>query len=578
MRVLCVDPSGLLGDLPSPVLYPEYGESFLHVSGLGKTHSDSIREFLHEGQTEEVREVWLLFPPRLEQGQGWDDTCANSLLEYMSEHVEIPVFGIQISWLQPGYDSGQFLDESRKSDELSWFADKKMRTVWLGLVRGDNEELMSADRTKDELLITLALRSWLDRDQLQCSLREQHYRMLIRFEEGKVSETQELLRNKWGMVYAQLGERLLSLQTAHCKGKEYTVEKFSCEPFPSPTHRTQSLYCKFKRHMCIGWFYYDEDREAVKSWVDKLYSELKKAVTDAWNKAENKFREELQRLHDESSQGDAHIKLNPWDAELEYKNELDEILSLSNDTSLRGALIEDIADKQRMVSVVLFEAIRSRPSLMMFMTMVVLVSLGLLGIVFFREFLSMPAATTYQVLPEVWLIGIVIMIILASVWGIWRSQIPVRNGAMEAVKNVDLLWDEARKQHTGYCDVFGLSIRRVVALRNLEIARGEIADRNFEIEQIKYHMNRLAEYCEAFGGDIITVNHSSNHGVDFHPSLPEAENPTYSWSFAGTVVEIIGLINMSSDQCIFTNNRLAGIKEVTFRDVAPYGRSVASSG
>lgn len=585
MRVLCVDPRGVLGSLPSPVLYPEYGDGFLHAPGLDGDHAISVTEFLHGGRPDEKREVWLLWQSGLERYE--IESLATSLHERMAEHMAVAVHGIQITWVKQGAESGQFFDPDRKNQELSWFADKgsqctadgRWRTLLLGLQPGERS-------TDDELLITLALRAWLDREQLDCPWREPHYRALIHYAKSGASNsrsgTLNLLREDWQKVFGQLDLRRKSLQTAHCNRKMYGEPTVSWAAFPEAPKGDRSPYCSFSRRFsggslkkCIGWFFDPDDREVVKRWIEHLYGKLKDAVHSVWQAADDEYHDELRRLHDGPSKGAEGEKLNPWQAVQKYEKALRENASLPDDQTSPEALVAEIADKQRLHTVQLFEAIRCRPSRTMFLTTVSLATLGLLAAVFFRDLPSVSAAI-HQLPSEAWPLGLVMMVLLAAAWGIWQAQAPFRNGVTEAVAMFDSSWDAARERHSSYCSALAMAIRRVVALRNLEIAREERAERELELGQIAYHMNRLAEYFRAYGGGDMIANLADVSMADFNPSLPEARNPAYWWNRAGTQVPIEGLPNQHTDQCVFANSRLAGIERIEIHAVAPVGRRTAS--
>jgi hypothetical protein len=280
MRVLCLDPSGVLGRLPSPVLYPEYGDRFLHVPGLDGDHAIAVTEFLHGGRPAENREVWVLWRSRVDRYE--IEHLATSLIEQMAEHATIAVYGIQVDWVKAGAETGQFFDRDLEIHELSAFADKgsksKFKSRWHTVLLG----LLGDGSTDEELLIALGLRAWLDREQLACLWREQHYRVMIRYTDSGASNslagTLRTLREDWQKVFGQLDLRRKSLQTASCDRKMYGEPSVSWAAFPGRPRGDRSPYCSFRRgfsagrqKFCIGWFFDPDDREAVKRWIERLY-------------------------------------------------------------------------------------------------------------------------------------------------------------------------------------------------------------------------------------------------------------------------------------------------------------------
>lgn len=584
MRVLCLDPTGVLGSLPSPVLYPEYGDRFLHVPGLDGDHAISVTEFLHGGRPDENREVWVLWESRIDRYE--IERLATSLIEQMAEHATVSIHGIQIAWVKPGAETGQFFDRDLKIHELSAFADKgsksKVKSRWHTLLLG----LLGAGSSDEELLIALALRVWLDREQLAGPWREQHYRVMIRYgnsgASNSLSGTLHLLREDWQKVFDHLDLRRKSLQTAYCDRKMYGEPTVSWAIFPGMPKGDRSPYCSFRhgflggrQKLCIGWFFDPDDREAVKRWIDRLYGNLKDAVRNAWQAADHEYQGELRRLHDGLSGGFEGEKLDPWQAVQKYEKALRENAASPDDQTSPDALAAEIGNKQHLHTVQLFEAIRCRPSRTMFLTTVSLVAVCLVVAVYFREIL--PASAVAQQLPSgAWPLGIVLMAVLAAAWAIWRTQAPVRNAVKEAAAMFDSSWNAASERHGSYCSALAMAIRRVVALRNLEIAREETAERDLELGQITYHMNRLAEYLRAYGGGNVIANVADASTADFNPSLPEGRNPAYWWNRTGTQVGVDGLQNQHADKCVFANGRLAGIERIEIRAVAPVGRSTAS--
>lgn len=582
MRVLCLDPGGILGKLPSPVLYPEYGDGFLNLPELEGEYSNLVAEFLYSPSQDRHREIWVVWKPDAERCE--IERAAKNVLECFGEVKELPIYGILLTRVTSGSDNAQFFDINRRIFELQVFAEAgngrpDWHTLLLGYIPGSDQSAYA-----DDLMAPLSLRCWLDRRQISDGWREDHYRTLVRFSDknahASLSRTLVQMREVWQSTFSQLLHRRKLLQSACCDKKLHGESKVSCKPFSEKPERFPSFYCSFflclsgrRNHECIACFFHQEDRDKVRNWLDQIFVQLKNAIEVCWNAADEEFRKELQQFHESAATNGLgnRVEKTPWKMVEELEQKLGELATVGSSASHSpNDLISETVSVQRHHMAQLFEALRCRPTIRSFVAWAGGGLSILLAVTMFREiFITVPG--TYLPNGNFWFVGLFIMLILAAGWGIALAQRPTQRGLRDALTAMDSSWRTARVQYEGYTTALTQEIQRVVTLRNLEIARNEMQQRDLELSQIEYHMELLNKYFRAYGGGELAMQAIESTMTEFNPALSEGQNPVYRCQGSSIRVDILYKPGAHTAPTS-SNSRLAGIHQIEIQSVAPQGR------
>lgn len=584
MRTLCLDPGGILGILPSPVLFPEYGDQFVHVPELGGEHADALSDFLHAGLAADAREIWVLCRPSDERYV--IERVATQLRESLHVPNEIRVYGVLVAPVGSGPENADFFDPNRPVEKLQYFASVGRGLAnWHTLALGYRREADQSGVVED-LRVALSLRCWLDRRQLSQEWKQDHYRALVDFcdeeRSDKLTTTLTGLRKNWQEAFGSLQARATELRTRPCQCRLLGKPEVSWMPFENRKGPQQALLCSLSRCLairsangCLTCFLRDADRENAHLWLRRLFAQINDAIRSSWKAADTSFREQLRRIHDGVA-SDIHSESEastPWEKVKALETELAELSACdSNNSSLPRTLLADIERAERGHLAQLFEALRCRPAGKTFLGCVGGSLLVIVGLIVFRE-IGMTVMQPQAFDGRLWLVGAALMWLVAVAWGLWRAQRPVRDRCDDAVRKRNDFWIQAEKIFLAHRNSLDQELRKVVTMRNLETVRAEMTVRDLELAQLEYHIDRLALYSRAYGGGELIAQKS-----DSTPPLsldqPEAANPVYHWRNPGVSIDTATLPDHNAPR-VWENHRLAGVCKFSVTEISPRGRNVA---
>lgn len=297
MRVLCFDLGGLLPGLPPPVLLPEFGDSFRHLTRIDGYAEAGFTDLLHAGDQDEAREIWMLWDEKT--GRQEIEPALKRVYALLDQHV-VPIHIVLVKHLEGGADASDFISQHHRIDLLAGLLSVSTQprvpcTVALGLVDTAPEFR--------EFQIALALRVWLERRRYpKKNGNSEHLRVLIRYgksEEG--SNLKTLLASKrrnWQAEYETLHHKVDRLKKQPSAAQLLEIPSVEWEK-PNVSISDKKLYRRwpFGDRNHLGWFLGQEDSGVARLWTNHIFSHFQKGIVTAWDNAYQKYQAQLATIH-----------------------------------------------------------------------------------------------------------------------------------------------------------------------------------------------------------------------------------------------------------------------------------------
>lgn len=582
MRVLCLDVTGVLGGVPSPALLPEYGENFFHLPSLTRDEDDNmLTDFLHVGEMSEKREVWCLWKPGVDRQE--IELLTRRLLERFAGRDEIEVFHLLVESVASGAMRSAFFDANRTVPELRYCAEfgegrANWKTVLLGILGAEGFK-----HGQHELAVALALRFWMNRSHAAQRWPEASYRLLFslldEYGESRFEATLESMLSAWASVFVQLRGR-----AEHERERQSDsvflppasgLARISIEATPS---KWPALFAWLGQVPgCLSLLSRDADSENVRNWVTLIFGKLGKAIEQGFSDVDRAFNEERSRLFGFRQQAAMKLQKTPWAAVADFEVEMKQFDALEKEGTTKADLLESLANDQRISMRRLFDAIRTRPSLLMVLLWVQLAALMIGGLCWFHEPLSQSLVGAYD--GWVWYLGGAVIFILALIWALYWCQVPVRMQAQSCVLRVKDRWRQSGSAFQQYLAKQDRTLMRIVLAQNLDVARKEMHGRNQCLAQLNHHINQLARYYLEYSGKDIASASAVEANLPFDEALPDGESSLYRWSGPGASVKLSGYSQSAVPLAMeaLLDSRLAGLYSIQVACIDPRGRTQFST-
>lgn len=585
MRVLCVDENGVLGGLPSPVLLPEYGERFLHVTAVsGDVWSSALASFLHAGNPDESREVWVLWR------SGMDRYAVGALLDRLkagfSGHQPLAFQHLLVERVSSGAAQAQFFSPDRELDVLHWCAEAgagqaDWTTVSLGI-----GQLPTGSARLDELATALALRFWMHREQIASRWPETGYRLLFSMQDddgnGQIQAVLRHVRTIWLQAYEQLAVLEGRVQAAESESHylsepELLTVRFAEKPGVWPA----LVGSWWQGKALLGRFHDESDGESVRGWTQQVFGRLSREIGRAYGEADALFAAGRRALF--LAQADCHAreKESPEAIVQALEARLATLDALPAEPLSRESLMAEADQASRRAHVALLDVLPIRPTRRMALLLSVLTLLILLADTLFHQPWAAPLAGGGAIAAQgvsgwIWYAAAGLMLGLAFVWAVSWCQVPVRRQAVTTLQSVERLWERAKATHSVYVAKLNHLLERITVVQNLNVARAETARRSRRLAQIRYHMGRLHDYLRAYGTQVPEVVSRDDERMLVDESLPENDNMIYFWRGSGATIRVSGWSQPGVPVTLqsLADGRLAGLASVEVRCIAPHGRQL----
>lgn len=578
MRVLCLDTTGILGKLPSPVLLPEYGERFFHLADIsGDTNANMLSYFLHANDQSHEREVWLLW--RTGTDRQLIELTTQKYVQHFSEIANVSIYHLLIESVGSGEQSGKFFDIDRSVYELQ-VCDKlraksnDLRTVLIGIHDGN-----LLDKAQFEIAVALSLRFWLTRERVAARWPELAYRVLCTFQNdnGAISMVPVMaqIQDNWSRAFSQIKVAAEYEDSRCCESLFVSKPRLLSVQFPNKSILWPSL---------CGWFlspskglnviYKDDDVCATQNWVNLVFGLLEKAIQSAFSDVETLFQKERQSLFASSAQAVDKSDMNPKQAVAYYEKELQRLNEHKIGKTRSEDLLKELKKDQSIWMLRLLDIITIRPNGRMasLYAFIALVFVG--GLFSFNELIILVTPHGSQLPGELWYFAAFLAVFMSVTWALYRSQLLVRNCERALVDLLKRKWQNAQQIHNSTIDALNHSLERIVVMRNLEIAKKEMSQRNRHYAQIGYHINLLNDYYKTLFGRDIEVEKGCQSQVEFDVAAPQSGNPVYSWQSLDSRVKVSA--QWKADEVFnlieLVDQRLAGLESMEIRCVSPDGR------